>query len=255
MFKHPSGNQAFQLIPALDLKNHRVVRAAGGDRRAYRPLGNARFPSPKPTDVARRLLRQFECRVLYIADIDAITGDGDNGSCIREVAREFPDVDLWLDCGLRTREDFELLQRTYPDATIVVATETLSDAGLPAALRSAKKHFALSLDFGARGTLRGSPEVAKLLEHPEDWPGTVIVLSLSAIGSAAGPDLATLSAVRGKCAGRRLVAGGGVRDKNDLATLRRAGAGAALVANALYTGAIKAYPPHPGTPDDKRHAL
>ncbi len=210
------------------------MRAAGGDRRSYRPLGNARFPSAEPADVVRRLLERLERPAFYIADLDAITGGGDNAAQIRKIAREFPALDLWLDCGVRDRVDFERLRRAHPAATVITATETLADAQLPGALRSAREHFILSLDFDAGGLLGD----AALLERTEDWPDTVIALSLFAVGTAAGPDLAAVSALREKCAGRRLIAGGGVRDENDLAQLERAGADAALVANALYAGVI-----------------
>lgn len=211
------------------------MRAIGDDRQFYQPLDNARFPSPQPADVARRLSGQFECTTFYIADLDAITGDGDNAAQIRSLTREFPGLDLWLDCGVRNRADFERLRRTHATATIIVATETLSDARLPSVLRSAREPFTLSLDFGADGLLGDDT----LLERTRDWPDTVIALSLAAVGSAGGPDLKTISALRKRCKDRRLIAGGGIRGEQDLVQLKRAGADAALVANALYTGTIR----------------
>ncbi len=211
------------------------MRAAGGDRRCYRPLGNARFPSPEPGDVVRRLFEQFGCSTFYIADLDAIGGDGDNKAQLNAIAREFPALDLWLDCGVRDQSGFERLHRAHATATMIVGSETLTDTRLPAKLRLAQTRFILSLDFGADGLL-GDPA---LLECAADWPDTIIALSLPAVGTAAGPDLTTVAALRERGAHRRLVAGGGVRDDSDLAQLKRAGADAALVANALYTGAIQ----------------
>ena len=229
-----------QIIPALDLKSSRVVHAAGGDRRLYQPLGNARFPLSDPIDVVRRLLERSEFPLFYIADLDAITGDGDNAACIRRISREFAELDLLVDCGIRTRSDFERIRRVYPKPTVIVATETLRDVSLPSILHKEEKPFALSLDFGSGKSLEGPPGIGTLLEHPENWPETVIALKLSAVGAATGPDLATVRALRSKCRDCRLIAGGGVRGENDLTDLAHAGADAALVANALYTGTLKA---------------
>ena len=54
-------DRTLKLIPALDLKHGCVVHATGGDRKAYRPLCNTRFPSSSPGDVIRRLREQLRC--------------------------------------------------------------------------------------------------------------------------------------------------------------------------------------------------
>ncbi len=223
-----------QLIPALDIKDGCIVHAAG-ERQAYRPLRTPYFPSPDPADVVRRLSERFRCATFYIADLNAVAADGNNEEQISEVTREFPDFEFWLDSGVGNRADFERVRSTQPSCVPIVATETLTDAELPAALCAEQKRFILSLDFGPDGLL-GADE---LLERATDWPGTVIALSLPRVGTGAGPDLETVAAVRKRRAGQRIVAGGGVRNQDDLLRLARAGADAALVANAVYTGGIK----------------
>ena len=214
------------------------MRAAGGDRRAYQPLCNQHFPSPEPEDVIRRLLAQCPYATFYIADLDAITGNDDNTAQIHTLARSFPDLSLWLDCGIRNYADFERLRLSHDNADLIVASETMSNQQLPTTLRAKGERFILSLDFDAGG-LRGD---VGLLECAEDWPDTVIALSLSAVGAAAGPDFAAVAEIRKKSnatgKSRRLIAGGGVRDTHDLAQLQRAGADAVLVANALYTDTL-----------------
>ncbi len=225
-----------QLIPALDIKDGRIVHAAGGERQSYRPLCTPRFPSPDPADVVRRLSERFGCKTFYIADLNAVTGGGkDNAEQISGVTREFPNFEFWLDSGIGDRADFERVQSAQPACVPIVATETLTDAELPAALCAEQKRFILSLDFGPNGLLGG----ADLLKRASAWPDTVIALSLPAVGTGAGPDLATVASVCRQCTGQRVVAGGGVRNQDDLVQLARAGAGAALVANALYTGGIE----------------
>ena len=223
-----------KLIPALDLKHGCVVHATGGDRKAYRPLSNTRFPSSSPGDVIRRLHERLRCSTFYIADLDAIAGNGDNAPLIHELGGAFPEFDLWLDAGIRNHADFMRLRRCHATATPVVATETLSDRRLPETLHSAREEFILSLDFGADGLL-GDESV---LESSEYWPKTVIALSLSAVGTGGGPDLDNLLALQKKYPRQRFVTGGGVRDERDLTQLEEHGVTAVLVADALYTGAI-----------------
>lgn len=227
-----------QLIPALDIQDGCVVRAVGGERRSYRPLHTPRFPSPAPADVVRRLSKRLGCTTFYIADLNAVTGNGSNAEQISDVTREFPNLEFWLDSGVGNRADFERVKSAQPACVPIVATETLSDAELPAALCAEQERFILSLDFGPHGLLGAD----SLLERVPVWPDTVIALSLPAVGRGTGPDLATVAAVCKRRAGRRIVAGGGVRDQDDLLRLARAGAAAALVANALYTGGIEAPP-------------
>ena len=221
-----------QLIPALDVKGGLVVHAAGGDRQLYRPLDTERFPSPELGDVVRRLAEHHS--TFYIADLDAITGAGGNSALIRDVVRAFPGATFWFDFGIRDRADFERHTRSCASMVPIVASETLHNAQLPAVLRAAGIEFVLSLDFGANGLLGEHG----LLDCIADWPDTVITLALMRVGSSAGPDLKTVEEIRKRCGDRQLIAGGGIRNEEDLKRLKQAGADAALVANALYKGKV-----------------
>ena len=226
-----------QIIPALDLKDGCVVHATGGDRNAYLPLTNARFPSSDPIDVIKRLSHQYKCALVYLADLNAISGNHDNNAQIHRLNKEFPELELWLDSGIRGPTMFEQLRETHPAVTPILASETLDDIQLPAALLAAGETFILSLDFGAQGLL-GNPG----LLNRDTLPHTVIALSLSAVGAVAGPDLITVAKVRKLLdingSAQRLVAGGGVRNRQDLVQLAASGADAALLASALYQGTL-----------------
>ncbi|HEX5633320.1 MAG TPA: HisA/HisF-related TIM barrel protein, partial [Gemmatimonadales bacterium] len=58
------------------------------------------------------------------------------------------------------------------------------------------------------------------------------------VGRGGGPALESLERVRHAVPGVRLVAGGGVRDGDDLGRLSAAGADGVLVASALHAGAL-----------------
>ena len=65
-----------------------------------------------------------------------------------------------------------------------------------------------------------------------------IVLDLARVGSGAGPDVALIAEIHAAFPDLELLAGGGVRDAEDLRALADAGAAGALVATALHSGVI-----------------
>ncbi len=92
----------------------------------------------------------------------------------------------------------------------------------------------LSLDF--RGERFLGPEA--VATRPELWPDRVIVMTLSRVGSGAGPDLARLDEVQRRAGQRHIFAAGGVRDAGDIARLNELGIAGALVATALHDGRL-----------------
>ena len=225
-----------KLIPAIDLKDGCVVHARGGDRRRYRRLATPLFPSADAADVVARLLSLFAPgapAALYLADLDAITGEGDNRAVVADVCARFPRLRLWLDAGVGKRDGGGVADGGTTDGggarlSTVVGTETL--AGDLSSFGDAD--YILSLDFGAKR----APD-ADLLQRPDDWPRTVIALALDRVGTQRGPDYARLRALRTRYRGR-LIAGGGVRDLRDLRKLQALGMDGAIVASAIYHGRL-----------------
>ena len=64
------------------------------------------------------------------------------------------------------------------------------------------------------------------------------MLDLARVGSGAGFDVGLIAELHAAFADLELLAGGGVRDVDDLRALRDAGAAGALVATALHSGVI-----------------
>jgi len=216
-----------QVIPVIDLMAGQVVRAKMGDRDAYRPLVTPLAATPDPVDVAAGLLRLAPFPTLYVADLDAIRGVGDNFAALARLRAAFPGLALWIDNGAA---DAFALETTRAYGLAVLGSESQRDAALVAATPRAL----LSLDF--RGdAFQGPPD---LLAKPELWPEQLIVMTLERVGSGAGPDLDRLAAIRAHAGPRRLYAAGGVRNGEDLAALARAGAAGVLVASALHDGRL-----------------
>jgi phosphoribosylformimino-5-aminoimidazole carboxamide ribotide isomerase len=210
-----------RVVPVIDLKDATAVHAVRGDRERYRPLGD-------PLSLARAFRREE----LYVADLDAITGAGDNDAVIRALARESR---VMVDAGVSEPERARALLDLGVDR-VVVGTETIEDAEALDALPDA----VLSVDLRDGRTLSPDPRISGLpaldtvaLLRP---PREVIVLDLARVGTSAGPDVATIAEIHTAFPDIELLAGGGVRDNDDLRALADAGAAGALVGTALLRG-------------------
>jgi phosphoribosylformimino-5-aminoimidazole carboxamide ribotide isomerase len=217
----------------MDLMGGRVVRARRGGRWRYRPLRSALCPDSRPLAVAEALMDLYPFARLYLADLDAIAGTGDNRRAIDHIQRRYPHLELWTDCGIH---DAAGLRRRYARRaqTPVLGSETLRS---PAVLQTAAliaRAPVLSLDF--RGPAFLGPKA--LLTAPGLWPRRVILMTLERVGSRRGPDLARLRRLSRHTGPRAWYAAGGVRGPQDLERLRAMGVAGILVASALHDGCL-----------------
>lgn len=243
-----------RLIPVIDLMQGQVVHARLGQRAHYRPLRSALAAgSSDALRVADGLLALHPFRQLYIADLDAITGQGHHAATLAAIRQRHPDVELWLDSGLHALPAADAADDASAAATVtVLGSESLrtlpgrhADARgqdlhqTRALARTPQRRWVLSLDSRA-GQLLGPSD---LLQQTAQWPDDVIAMTLDRVGSDAGPDLRGLRALRARLAQtptRRVYAAGGVRDARDLAALAQAGAHGVLLASALHDGRLSA---------------
>ena len=195
-----------------------------GERERYRPIGD-------PLAIARK----FRLEELYVADLDAITGAGENDALIRALASE---ARVMADAGVSEPERAQALLHLGVHR-VVVGTETLPTAG---ALDALLPEAILSVDLRDRRTLSPDPQLAGLpaLDAVAHLHRTglreVIVLDLALVGSGAGPDVELIAELHAAFPTLELLAGGGVRDAEDLRALADAGAAGALVGTALHRG-------------------
>jgi phosphoribosylformimino-5-aminoimidazole carboxamide ribotide isomerase len=223
-----------QVIPVIDLVGGQVVHARKGDRASYRPVKSPLSPTSDAVDVVRGLRSVYPFPTLYVADLDAIQGHGDNVQTLRRIRDAFPALQIWVDNGAAASAAIDALIDADLGAPII-GSESQRDSALIARHRNSNR-VVLSLDF--RGDVFQGPE--EILAEPALWPSRVIVMTLARVGSAAGPDLARLAAIRSIAGGREIYAAGGVRDARDLSALKAAGASGALIATALHEQRIDA---------------
>lgn len=220
-----------KLIPVLDLMGGQVVRAVRGERARYAPLRSALCPGSAPLPLARALLGLHPFTALYLADLDAILGRGDNLAAITALHRALPALELWVDCGIADAAGLRAWMQRGPGRP-VLGSESLADAG-PLFLAESARAL-LSLDFRAGAAL----DPAGVGALPGLWPREVIVMSLDRVGSGEGPDVGRLARCRRQAPDRAFYAAGGVRGPADIEALAAAGAAGALLASSLHDGTL-----------------
>jgi len=232
--------------------NGQVVRGVAGKRSEYRPIQSSIAADAHPATVARAFVERFGFETVYVADIDAIQGRPPN----REGWEAIRDAGLkiWLDAGagdpLRYCELVESLLSKGIRGAIVIGLESLQD---PYDDRwwsdSAGSDFPpiFSLDLKESVPLRQAlvwPDRSALEIAREAYHlgfRDIIVLDLADVGMDHGTRTLNLCEQLVKeLTEARVIAGGGVRDSDDLRSLAVAGCHAALVASALHDGRLTA---------------
>jgi phosphoribosylformimino-5-aminoimidazole carboxamide ribotide isomerase len=226
----------FAIVPVLDLKGGQVVHARAGERSRYLPIRSTLAASSEPQAVIDGLLSVAPFRRVYIADLDAIEGRGDHRRLVTELARRYRSLAFWLDGGFAGAAEAAAV--LAEGATPVLGSESLRDerALIATVRRLGSGNCVLSLDY--RGERFVGP--AAIEDQPEFWPDRVIAMTLSRVGSGAGPDMSRLAGLRRVAGARYLFAAGGVRDAEDLERLAAMGIAGALVASALHDGRLTA---------------
>lgn len=173
---------------------------------------------------------------MYIADLDAIAGEGDHQAVLRALRQEFPDVQFWLDGGFATSA--VATAAVAAGFVPVIGTESLAAVEDLIAIRDSlgAAGFVLSLDYRGAQFL-GPPGIRN---RADLWPDRLILMTLDRVGSGGGPDLAALGWLAQQGQGRAVFAAGGVRGEGDVADLAAAGIAGALVATALHDGRLSA---------------
>ena len=218
------------IIPVIDILDGTVVHARRGERDRYLPLTSILGCAPRPGAVLRAYLSLYPFPAFYIADLNAIQGQGDNLALVAGLVREFPGLSVWLDAG---RAGF-----ASSDAAIqpVIGTETGISAGEMAAITRSPRSSILSLDFSGTRFL-GHPD---MLSAPDRWPERLIILDLAGVGAGHGPPLQLAGSIipPERLPAHRIFLGGGVRNPADLEKILHAGFSGALVATAIHSGAL-----------------
>jgi phosphoribosylformimino-5-aminoimidazole carboxamide ribotide isomerase len=242
--RNHNGRNAVKVIPVIDLLGGMVVHAVRGKRKEYLPLRSVLCNCSEPLAVAITL-RNLDFKELYIADLDAILGNGSNLAVIGQIA-EATGFRIMVDAGVN---DLKRAEQTLQSGVskVVVGTETLVglDFVKDALATFGDSRVVVSLDLMNGDVLSKSEALGSMspmhfaLALQELGLRQLIVLDLARVGSDEGADFELLKNLT-KAVDMKVYVGGGVRDFQDLKTLQQLGISGALIATALHTGKISA---------------
>ncbi len=231
-----------RVIGVIDLRGAQAVHARAGQRDQYQPLGDA-------VELARMYVDRRDIGELYVADLDAIVEGGD-------VARPFQGRDgrdlilrticglapTWLDAAVSSVDRAQQVL-ALGAAHVVVGLETLSSFDALRAIcdHVGGKNVAFSLDLRdgrPLGIAQDERPYFVAARAADRGAEAIIIIDLARVGTGAGIDLDLIAQVRDAAPGVTLLAGGGIRGREDLEALAAAGCDGALVATMLQSDAI-----------------
>lgn len=216
-----------QIIPVIDLKDGEVVAAQQGQRDSYKAIKSTFCPSSSITDVVNGFLSLHPFKIIYIADLNAITHAGNNKKLIDCAIANNPEVIFWVDDGKKMQDFSASNLSNYKQ---VFGSENQNQC-----IHPYNQDSILSLDFFPNKGYTG-PE--QLLKNPILWPQNIIVMTLDKVGKNTGPDFEKLTFFQKKHPEKNIIAAGGIRNITDLLHLKKMGIRYALIASALHSGAI-----------------
>jgi phosphoribosylformimino-5-aminoimidazole carboxamide ribotide isomerase len=219
-----------KIIPVIDLKNGLVVHARQGNREHYQPINTTLSASADIFLVIESFLTVYPFDTLYIADLDAITQQGNNHHLIAEVLSRYPQLNFWIDKG---HQQYDKKARYFCNALPVLGSESYQNESI-SDIKAYYNNFVLSLDYSNLGALGA----ASLFSEDCLWPNNIIIMTLGRVGSNIGPDIEKLTRFCKQYPNKNFIAAGGIRNKQDLIALTKVGIHQALVASALHSGAI-----------------
>lgn len=224
-----------KVIPVLDVKNGITVWAKMGFRESYKPVRDSLCPFSNPLAAVKKL-SSLGFKMVYMADLDAILHGFLNTELYKTLSSE---ADLIVDPGVKSFEEASKVIDTGVKK-LIVATETLPKLEVAQSILEVYgcDRVVLSLDLKNREIISEIPKLKKLSprECLEEFVKLgfkeTIVIDLAKVGSYSGPDLDLIREL--KTTHIKLIAGGGIRNLNDLIALRDMGVEAALVSSALH---------------------
>jgi phosphoribosylformimino-5-aminoimidazole carboxamide ribotide isomerase len=184
-------------------------------------------------------------RSVYVADLDAISGHGDNLDIVAEMAASEPGLELFVDAGIRSVSGARSLLRSGA-SRVILASESLASldeaSGPFAELGPSRTVFSIDLRDRKVVWRDGSSESTDPYEVAARLPPIgfldAIVLEMEKIGTGGGVDATFVGRLARAAPGVQLIVGGGIRTAEEILQLERAGAAGVLLATALHDGTI-----------------
>lgn len=235
----------FELYPAIDVRDGRVVRLRQGDY-----AQETRY-ADDPLAVARRYA-QAGARWLHLVDLDAARAGGYTLAPLLAAIKSKTGLRVQTGGGVRGESDVEAIRRAGADRVVVGSLAVREPARVAGWLRSfGSEHVTIALDArqsadgdwllptagwtqdsGVRLDALLSDYMAAGLQH-------LLCTDINRDGMLTGPNLSLYRRILAVAPQARLQASGGMRDVADVAAARQSGCAGAVLGKALLDGRLE----------------
>ena len=232
-----------KVLPVLDVKNGLVVHGVAGRRDLYRPIVSKLTSSSDPVEVANAIRNAFGLDQLYLADLDGILQQKPNYELYHRLIAD--GFQLFVDAGVRQPSE-ALRVQSDRGIHVVAGLETCRTPDDLARIVACTSNLTFSLDLlcniprfsnDASGWSHELDEIIRQVVQANVM--SIIVLDLSDVGMWTGGSTDSICQfIRQQFPNVQLIAGGGVRSRDDLSRLSNLGVDAVLVASALHDGRL-----------------
>ena len=247
----PAGQfSTVRIIPVIDLLQGQVVRGVAGRRESYQPIQSQIAANAQPATVAASLVKHFQAKEIYVADLDAIQGADVDLDSLHSISQS--GARLWIDAGSgdagSCQQLLEGIQQIQPAPRVIVGLESIAAPGLLMEclqlIGPERAIFSLDLQQGRPidPQLAWPQDPAEIAALAVDVGfKTLVVLDLAGVGIGQGLSTQPLCRQLSDSLPQiEWISGGGVRDQRDLESMAEHGIAGALVASALHDGRISA---------------
>ena len=207
------------IIPAIDLKKGKVVRAVQGDRASYKPIDLVTTYSSNPITFIKALIIKYKPSTIYLADLDLLDGNGNNIDIIYKVANMFRNKIFWVDVGAK-----KVKKLNIKNITPILCSESCEDIRL---INYVYKDHIHSYDYKDRSL---GTQYFKKLES--SYKKKVIFMNISDVGNKKGPDFRYLRGML-RVSDKEYYVGGGVNSILDIHKLSKMNISGVIVSSLL----------------------
>lgn len=232
----------FELYPAIDVRDGRIVRLRQGDY-----AQETRYDD-SPLELARRYA-EAGARWLHLVDLDAARGGGYALAPLLASIKATTRLQLQSGGGVRSEAELAALLQAGCDRAVVGSLAVRDPdrvAGWIARYGSERITVALDARQDRDGrwrlpvagwTEQSGVELDPMLDYySAAGLRHLLCTDIDRDGMLSGPNLALYRAIRARAPGLALQASGGVRDLGDIAASREAGCAGAVLGKALLDG-------------------
>jgi phosphoribosylformimino-5-aminoimidazole carboxamide ribotide isomerase len=234
------------IIPVMDILNGIVVQRRTGPQKYYK-LESILTNSAEPMSVLCAIRDKIGCKTFYITDLNARHRNGDNLEIINNISK-LKDIRLLVDAGTNTPELARKLME-IGSSKVVVGTKYLPNIEraleIIDAIGSDNVVFAVELEnykIYANSVEMRKIDPIEMIKYLQNYGlRKFIIYELTNIGTGIGiPSefLKFLCRICEQLNNIQIFVGGGIRNMQDIITLKNIGVYGCLVGSALHNGAI-----------------